>query len=99
MLLPDIGVTEQTPPPPITVDIGLTPLLGFDVTIDVGGLISANVDLDLNNLLVGPLQGVTNLLVDPLQDVTGLVGSLTADLGNLLNGDVLGSGSSCHRAR
>lgn len=98
-LLPDIGGTGLTPtPPPITVDIGLTPLPGFDVTIDIGGLINANIGLDLNGLLdplqalLDPLQDVTNLLVSPLQDVTGLVGSLTDDLGHLLNGDGLGLG-------
>lgn len=80
-VLPDIGGSEQTPPPPITVDIGLTPLLGFDVTIDAGGLISTNIGLDLNDLLV-----------DPLPTVTGLLGSLTDDLGHLLNSDVLGLG-------
>ncbi len=103
-LLPDVGVTP--PPPPITVDIGLTPTPGFDVNVDVGGLISANIGLDpnglnlnldllgldLDGLLVSPLQDATNLLVDPLQDVTGLVDSLTADLGHLMNGDVLGLG-------
>ena len=80
-LLPEIGGAEQIAPSPITVDIGLTPLLGFDVTIDAGGLISTNIGLDLNDLLV-----------NPLQTVTGLLDSLTNDLGNLLNNDVLGLG-------
>jgi hypothetical protein len=93
-MLPEIGGTEQIPPPPITVDIGLKPLLGFDVNIDVGGLVSANVGLQLDpNGLLGSLVGdVTHLLANPLHEVTDLVGSLTNDLGHLLNGDGLGLG-------
>jgi hypothetical protein len=79
-LLPEIGVTEQTAPPPIDVHIGLTPLLGFEVNIEAGGVI-AGLGLDLNNLLVGPLQGVSDL-----------VDSVVSDLGTLLNNDLLGLG-------
>jgi hypothetical protein len=61
--------------PPVHADVSLTSLLGFEFDIDAGGLISANIDLDLGNLLVAPLQ-----------EVTELVGSLTDDLGTLLNG-------------
>jgi hypothetical protein len=77
-LLPDIGGAEQTPA--IDVHIGLSPLLGFDLQIGTGGLISG-VGLDLGNLLVGPLETVTNL-----------VDSLVNDLGTLLNNDLLGLG-------
>src|SRR5262245_24838139 len=91
-LLPDIGGSERTLPPPITVDIGLTPHLGFDVTIGVGGLITANVGVDLGLLVSGPLQNVTNLLVSPVQGATDLAGPPTNDLGHLLNGDGLGLG-------
>jgi hypothetical protein len=83
-LLPEIGGSAQTPPPEIDVHIGLSPLLGFDLHLDTGGLISG-VGLDLGNLLVGPLETVTNL-------VNSLVGDLVTDLGNLLNNDVLGLG-------
>jgi hypothetical protein len=79
-LLPDIGGAEQTAPPAIDVHVGLSPLLGFDLQIDTGGMISG-VGLDLGNLLVGPLE-----------TVTGLVDSLTTDLGTLLNDDLLGLG-------
>ena len=84
-LLPEIGGGAQTAAPPeIDVHIGLPPLLGFDLHLDTGGLISG-VGLDLGNLLVGPLETVTNL-------VDSLVGDLVSDLGNLLNNDVLGLG-------
>jgi hypothetical protein len=83
-LLPDIGGAEQTTPPAIDVHIGLSPLLGFDLQIDTGGLISG-VGLDLGNLPVGPLETVTGL-------VDLLVNDLTTDVGNLLNNDLLGLG-------
>jgi hypothetical protein len=74
-LLPDLGLIKQMAPPTAGADGDLNSLLGFDLDIDAGGLISANIDLDLGNLLVAPLQGVGEL-----------VGTLTEDLGNLLNG-------------
>ncbi|MPZ36467.1 MAG: hypothetical protein GEU95_00130 [Rhizobiales bacterium] len=80
--LPDIGLTERTPPPSIDIDIGLTPLLGFDVNIETDGLI-AGVGLDLNNL-------VNNLVIDPLQEASDVVDSLVTDLGTLLTNDLLG---------
>lgn len=80
-LLPDIGSGEQTAPPGIDIDIGLSPLLGFELHIDTGGLISG-VGLDLGNLLV-----------NPLETVTGLADSLVTDLGTLLNNDLLGLGA------
>ena len=83
-MLPEIGGSAQTGPPDIDVHIGLPPLLGFDLQIDTGGLISG-IGLDLGNLLVGPLETVTSL-------VDSLVGDLVTDLGNLLNNDVLGLG-------
>jgi hypothetical protein len=83
-LLPEIGGSERDAPPPISVDIGLSPILGFEATVDTGGVI-AGVGLDLN-LDLGDLLG------SPLQAVTGLVDSLVTDLGNLLNGDLLGLG-------
>lgn len=80
-LLPEIGGGgEQATAPAIDVNIGLSPLLGFELHVDTGGLISG-VGLDLGNLLVGPLE-----------TVTGLVDSLVTDLGNLLNNDLLGLG-------
>ena len=83
-MLPEIGGSTQTAPPEIDVHIGLSPLLGFDLQVDTGGLISG-IGLDLGNLLVGPLETVTNL-------VDSLVTDLVTDLGNLLNNDVLGLG-------
>jgi hypothetical protein len=83
-MLPEIGGSAQEGPPEIDVHIGLSPLLGFDLQVDTGGLISG-IGLDLGNLLVGPLETVTNL-------VDSLVGDLVSDLGNLLNNDVLGLG-------
>lgn len=88
ILLPEIGGGAQTAPPEIDVHIGLPPLLGFDLQVDTGGLISG-IGLDLGNLLVGPLETVTGL-VDSL--VGDLVTDLVTDLGNLLNNDVLGLG-------
>jgi hypothetical protein len=79
-LLPEIGSAEQTASPAIDVNIGLSPLLGFELHIDAGGLISG-VGLDLGNLLVNPLESATDL-----------VGSLVTDLGHLLNNDLLGLG-------
>jgi hypothetical protein len=83
-LLPEIGGGEQTTPPAIDVHVGLSPLLGFDLQVGPGGLFSS-IDLDLGNLLVGPLETVTGL-------VDSLVTDLVADLGNLLNNDLLGLG-------
>ncbi len=83
-LLPEIGAFERDAPPPIGVDIGLSPLLGFEATVDTGGLITGvglDLNLDLGDLLGGPLQAVTDL-----------VDSLVTDLGNLLDGDLLGLG-------
>jgi hypothetical protein len=81
-LLPEIGSGEQAAA--IDVHVGLSPLLGFDLQIGTGGLISG-VGLDLGNLLVGPLETVTGL-------VDTLVTDLVSDLGNLLNDDLLGLG-------
>ena len=81
---PRSAAAEQAAPPEIDVHIGLSPLLGFELQVDTGGLISG-VGLDLGNLLVGPLETVTGL-------VDSLVSDLVTDLGNLLNNDLLGLG-------
>lgn len=76
VLLPDLIA-----PAPVDIDAGLTSLLGFELNIDVGGLLSADLDLDLGNLIISPVQ-----------EVTDLVGSLTEELGHLLNGTGLALG-------
>jgi hypothetical protein len=74
--LPEINVAGETATAPVSVELGLTPLLGFEVNI-ADGMISTDVDLDLGSLLVAP----------PLEKV-----SLTLELEHLLSGDVLGLG-------
>jgi hypothetical protein len=76
----EIGADEQGTPPPVDVDTGLSPVLGFDVTIDPGGAI-VGIGLDLNDLVL-----------HPLEEVTELVDSLVTDLGNLLDNGLLGPG-------
>jgi hypothetical protein len=84
-LLPDLHV-DQTAPALVQADGDVGSLLGFELNIGDDGLIG--IDLDLGNL-VGTLD---NLLTTPVQEVTELVGSLTNDLGNLLNGAGLALG-------
>jgi hypothetical protein len=83
--LPDLHV-DQTAPALVQADGDVSSLLGFELNLGDDGLIG--IDLDLGNL-VGTLD---NLLTTPLQEVTELVGSLTNDLGNLLNGAGLALG-------
>ena len=52
-MLPDLHFGIQMAPQPLHADIGLA-LLGFELNVDAGGLISANVGLDLNNLIPRP---------------------------------------------
>jgi hypothetical protein len=84
--LPDLHVADQMAPPPLQADGDVSSLLGFELSLGDDGLIG--IDLDLGNL-VGTLD---NLLAPPLQEVTELVGSVTNELGNLLNGTGLALG-------
>jgi hypothetical protein len=77
---PPVLLPDPIAPAPVDTDGSLPSLLGFELTIDASGLLSADVDLDLGNLDLG------NLVISPLQEATHLVGSLTEELGNLLNG-------------
>jgi hypothetical protein len=79
-MLPDLHFGIQMAPQPLHADVSLA-LLGFELNGDAGGLVSANLGLDLNNLIPDPLKGVTDLL-----------DSLTSDLANLLDGDGLVGG-------
>jgi hypothetical protein len=84
-LLPDLHV-DQTPPGLVQADGDVGSLLGFELNIGDDGLIG--IDLDLGNLV----ETLDNLLTTPVQEVTEIVGSLTNDLGNLLNGTGLALG-------
>lgn len=85
-LLPDLHFVDQMAPALVHADGDVSSLLGFELNLGDDGLIG--IDLNLGNL-VGTLD---NLLTPPLQEVTELVGSLTNDLGNLLNGTGLALG-------